>query len=47
MDVTYDANGDLDRESFLVEVKDGRQIVKQVLPALSAKAAPAAAPAKK
>ena len=46
MDVTFDANGDLDRESFLVEVKDGRQIVKQVLPALSAKAAPAA-PAKK
>jgi branched-chain amino acid transport system substrate-binding protein len=48
MDVTFDANGDLDRESFLVEVKDGRQIVKEVLPPLTvaaaaaAKAAPAA-----
>ncbi|HZH08480.1 MAG TPA: penicillin-binding protein activator [Lautropia sp.] len=35
MDVTYDANGDLDRESFLVEVKGGRQVVTQVLPALT------------
>jgi branched-chain amino acid transport system substrate-binding protein len=37
MDVAYDANGDLDRESYLVEVKGGRQVVTQVLPALSAK----------
>lgn len=37
MDVTYDANGDLDRESFLVEVKEGRQVVTQVLPALTKK----------
>jgi branched-chain amino acid transport system substrate-binding protein len=37
MDVSYDAKGDLDRESFLVEVKGGRQVVTQVLPALSAK----------
>jgi branched-chain amino acid transport system substrate-binding protein len=36
MDVSIDANGDLDRESFVVEVKDGRQIVKTVLPALNA-----------
>ncbi|MCI1191486.1 ABC transporter substrate-binding protein [Calidifontimicrobium sp. SYSU G02091] len=37
MDVSIDANGDLDRESFLVEVRDGRQIVKEVLPALARK----------
>ncbi|RZS57229.1 ABC transporter substrate-binding protein [Sphaerotilus mobilis] len=35
-DVSIDANGDLDRESFLVEVKDGRQVVKEILPALGA-----------
>jgi branched-chain amino acid transport system substrate-binding protein len=37
MDVTFDRNGDLDRESFLVEVKGGRQVVTRVLPALGAK----------
>jgi branched-chain amino acid transport system substrate-binding protein len=37
MDVSIDANGDLDRESFLVEVKDGRQVVKEVLPPLAKK----------
>jgi branched-chain amino acid transport system substrate-binding protein len=37
MDVTFDANGDLDRESYMVEVKGGRQVVTQVLPALSKK----------
>ena len=37
MDVSVDANGDLDRESFIVEVKDGKQIVKETLPALSKK----------
>jgi branched-chain amino acid transport system substrate-binding protein len=37
MDVSVDANGDLDRESFIVEVKDGRQVVKEVLPALNKK----------
>ncbi len=37
MDVTMDANGDLDRESFMVEVKAGKQEVKQVLPALGKK----------
>ncbi|RZS56905.1 ABC transporter substrate-binding protein [Sphaerotilus mobilis] len=34
MDVSIDANGDLDRESFLVEARNGGQIVKEVLPAL-------------
>ena len=37
MDVAIDANGDLDRESFLVEAKNGKQEVKQTLPALAAK----------
>jgi branched-chain amino acid transport system substrate-binding protein len=35
--VSVDANGDVDRESFMVEVKDGRQVVKEVLPALGKK----------
>ena len=34
MDVRIDANGDLDRESFMTEVRGGRQEVKEVLPAL-------------
>ena len=37
MDVSFDANGDLDRESFLVEVKGGRQVVVATLPALGGK----------
>jgi branched-chain amino acid transport system substrate-binding protein len=37
MDVAIDANGDLDRESFLVEARDGKQIIKEILPALGAK----------
>ena len=37
MDVTMDANGDLDRESFLIEVKNGMQEVKETLPALGKK----------
>ena len=35
MDVTFDANGDLDRESYLVEVKNGKQEVVAVLPPLN------------
>jgi branched-chain amino acid transport system substrate-binding protein len=31
MDVAIDANGDLERESFIVEVKDGKQVVREVL----------------
>ncbi len=34
MDLCYDDKGDLDRESFLVEVKGGRQAVVAVLPPL-------------
>ena len=37
MDVSMDDKGDLDRESFLVEVKGGKQEVKEILPALSKK----------
>lgn len=37
MDVSFDANGDLDRESFMTEVRNGKQEVKEVLPALGAK----------
>ncbi len=34
LDVAFDANGDLDRESFLVEVRDGKQVVTDTLPAI-------------
>ena len=34
MDVSFDDNGDLDRESFIVEVKNGKQEVKETLPPL-------------
>jgi branched-chain amino acid transport system substrate-binding protein len=37
MDATYDEKGDVDRESFLVQVKNGRQEVIETLPPLSAK----------
>ena len=37
MDLCYDDKGDIDRESFLVEVKNGKQVVTQTLPPLSKK----------
>ncbi len=37
LDVTVDSKGDVDRESFIVEVKGGKQVVKEVLPALAKK----------
>lgn len=37
MDVKFDDKGDLDRESYLVEVKNGRQVVTDVLPPLGKK----------
>lgn len=37
MDVSFDANGDLDRESYMVEARNGKQEVKETLPALGAK----------
>ncbi len=42
MDVSFDANGDLDRDSFLVEVKNGKQEVVATLPPLGSAAVPAA-----
>ena len=35
MDLTIDANGDLDRASFLGKVVDGKQVITQVLPKLN------------
>ncbi len=37
LDVSFDDKGDLDRESFMTEVKDGKQVVKETLPALGKK----------
>jgi branched-chain amino acid transport system substrate-binding protein len=37
LDVSFDEAGDLDRESFIVEVKNGQQVVKEILPPLMAK----------
>ena len=37
LDVSFDANGDLDRESFLVKVENGKQVVTTTLPPASAK----------
>jgi branched-chain amino acid transport system substrate-binding protein len=37
MDVSFDNAGDLDRESFLVEVRGGKQEIREVLPALGKK----------
>jgi branched-chain amino acid transport system substrate-binding protein len=34
MEVTYDEHGDIDRQSFMTEVKDGKQVVTGVLPKL-------------
>jgi branched-chain amino acid transport system substrate-binding protein len=49
MNVAFDQNGDLDRESFLVEVKNGKQEVVATLPPLNPTAVnkPVAAPAAK
>ncbi len=37
LDVTFDQNGDLDRESFMTKVVNGKQQVVATLPAASAK----------
>jgi branched-chain amino acid transport system substrate-binding protein len=34
MDVSFDQNGDIDRQGFLVEIVEGKQVIKQVLPKL-------------
>lgn len=37
MDIAFDKNGDIDRESFLVKIDQGKQVVVSTLPANSAK----------
>jgi branched-chain amino acid transport system substrate-binding protein len=37
LDVSFDKNGDLDRESFLVKVENGKQVVTATLPPASGK----------
>ena len=41
MDVSFDSKGDLDRESFMTEVRNGKQEVVSILPALTAESAAA------
>ena len=36
LDVGFDKNGDLDRESFLVKVVNGKQVVTETLPPVGA-----------
>ena len=35
MELTYDKNGDIDRESFLAEVVDGKQKIVATLPKIA------------
>ena len=35
LDVHFDDNGDLDRESFMIKVVNGKQVVTETLPPLS------------
>ena len=37
MDVSFDANGDLDRESFMTRVDNGKQVISGVLPPVNRK----------
>lgn len=37
LDVSYDENGDLDRESYLTTVVKGKQVVKEILPPVNKK----------
>ena len=37
MDVSFDEKGDLDRESYLVEIKGGKQMITEVLPPVGKK----------
>lgn len=45
MDVAFDMNGDIDRESYLVEVKNGKQVVTVTLPPLNQSLFASVAPA--
>jgi len=35
MNATWDKNGDIDRESFLAEIVDGKQKIVQTLPKIN------------
>jgi branched-chain amino acid transport system substrate-binding protein len=35
MEATWDANGDIDRASFLAEIVDGKQKIVEILPKLN------------
>jgi branched-chain amino acid transport system substrate-binding protein len=37
MDVCFDGNGDIDRESFMTEIRGGKTVVAEVLPAMNKK----------
>ena len=37
LDISYDDNGDLDRESYLTTVANGKQVVKEILPPVNKK----------
>ena len=37
MDVRYDAKGDIDRESFITEIRNGKTVVAETLPPMSKK----------
>ena len=37
LDISYDENGDLDRESYLTKVVNGKQVVSEILPPVSKK----------
>ncbi|GAB3471223.1 ABC transporter substrate-binding protein [Polaromonas eurypsychrophila] len=37
LDVSYDANGDLDRESYMTKVENGKQVISSVLPPVGRK----------
>jgi branched-chain amino acid transport system substrate-binding protein len=37
MDVCFDGNGDIDRESFMTEIRGGKTVVAEVLPAMNTK----------
>ena len=34
LDVSFDANGDLDRESYMTQVENGKQVIRGILPAV-------------
>jgi len=37
LDITYDEKGDLDRESYLTTVVNGKQVVSEILPPVNKK----------